>query len=280
MSRFRVGRPSTALVVSMIALVVALGGTSYAAFSLPKNSVGTKQLKNGAVATKKVKNGAIGTGKLKNGAVTTAKLSLGAVTATTIARGAVTAAALNLAALGTVPSATNATNATNANHATTADNAGHAALADSSTSTSVVSIHATKAVDAASDLPSAPQVPLGSNGPFSFYGKCYVNAAGRVEATTFIASTSNTGMFDTEAEDSGYVTPSTAENLRKLQDVTTAAANTFVAGDGDKDFMATDGTTTIYGIVGLAAAKEGTPPTGDGPFGPGNRCMFGEAIFG
>ena len=140
--------------------------------------------------------------------------------------------------------------------------------------------HATKAVDAASDLPSAPQVPLGSKGPFSFYGKCYVNAAGRVEATTFIASTSNTGMFDTEAEDSGYVTPSTAENLRKLQDVTTTAVNTFDPGDGDKDMMATDGTTTIYGIVGLAAAKEGTPPTGDGPFGPGNRCMFGEVIIG
>ena len=87
-------------------------------------------------------------------------------------------------------------------------------------------------------------------------------------------------MFDTEAEDSGYVTPSTAENLRKLQDVTTTAANTFDPGDGDKDMMATDGTTTIYGIVGLAAAKEGTPPTGDGPFGPGNRCMFGEAIIG
>jgi len=280
MRRFHVGRPSTALIASMIALIVALGGTSYAAFSLPNNSVGAKQLKNGAVGAFKLKNNAVGTFKLKNNAVTTAKLKNGAITAAKIANGAITAAALNLAALGTVPSATNATNATNANHATTADNAGHATLADSSTSTSVVSIHATKTVNAASDFPSAPQVPLGTKGPFSFYGKCYVNASGRVEATTYLASTSNTGMFDTEAEDSGYVTPSTAENLRKLQDVTTTAANTFVAGDGDKDFMATDGTTTIYGIVGLAAAKEGTPPTGDGPFGPGNRCMFGEAIFG
>ena len=68
-----------------------------------------------------------------------------------------------------------------------------------------------------------------------------------------------------------------AASERALQ----AGANTFVAGDGDKDFMATDGTTTIYGIVGLAAAKRGTPPGGDGPFGSGpNRCMFGEVIFG
>ena len=39
--------PSPALVVSLIALAVALGGTGYAVTQLPKNSVGTKQIKNG-----------------------------------------------------------------------------------------------------------------------------------------------------------------------------------------------------------------------------------------
>ena len=48
-------RPSPALVVSLIALFVALGGTSYAAInSLPTNSVGTGQLKNGAVTATKL----------------------------------------------------------------------------------------------------------------------------------------------------------------------------------------------------------------------------------
>lgn len=48
-------RPSPALVISLIALFVALGGTSYAAINaLPKNSVGTKQLKNGAVTGAKL----------------------------------------------------------------------------------------------------------------------------------------------------------------------------------------------------------------------------------
>lgn len=47
-------RLSPALVVSLLALFVALGGTGYAAFSLPTNSVGTPQLKNGAVTSKKV----------------------------------------------------------------------------------------------------------------------------------------------------------------------------------------------------------------------------------
>ena len=42
MSRFRLKRPSPALVVATAALFVALGGTGYAAFQ-----VGTKNIKNG-----------------------------------------------------------------------------------------------------------------------------------------------------------------------------------------------------------------------------------------
>lgn len=50
-------RPSPAMVVACIALGVALGGTSVAAIqALPKNSVGTKQLKKNAVISSKVKN--------------------------------------------------------------------------------------------------------------------------------------------------------------------------------------------------------------------------------
>jgi hypothetical protein len=50
----RLKAPSPALVISLIALFVALGGTTYAATSLRKNSVGTAQLKNGAVTKKKI----------------------------------------------------------------------------------------------------------------------------------------------------------------------------------------------------------------------------------
>ena len=40
--------------IGLIALFVALGGTSYAAITLPANSVGNKQLKTGAVTLKKI----------------------------------------------------------------------------------------------------------------------------------------------------------------------------------------------------------------------------------
>jgi hypothetical protein len=49
-------RPSPAMVLAFAALLVALGGTSYAAITLPANSVGTKQLKKNAVNSAKVKN--------------------------------------------------------------------------------------------------------------------------------------------------------------------------------------------------------------------------------
>jgi hypothetical protein len=50
----RVRRPSPAMCVALVALFVALGGTGYAAFSLPSDSVGTAQLRDGAVTKRKI----------------------------------------------------------------------------------------------------------------------------------------------------------------------------------------------------------------------------------
>jgi len=52
-------RLSPALLISVLALFIALGGIGYAAFKLPKNSVGSKQLKNGSVTSNKVKDGSL-----------------------------------------------------------------------------------------------------------------------------------------------------------------------------------------------------------------------------
>ena len=44
------------MVVALLALFVAMGGTGYAALNLPRNSVGAKQLKKNAVRSSKVKD--------------------------------------------------------------------------------------------------------------------------------------------------------------------------------------------------------------------------------
>jgi hypothetical protein len=96
-------------VIATIALFVALGGAAVAA-GLPKNSVGTKQLKRGAVTAAKIKKAAVTSGKLAqksviagklgpnavlpgnigNGAVTSAKIGAGAVIASSIKNGVIT----------------------------------------------------------------------------------------------------------------------------------------------------------------------------------------------
>lgn len=52
-------RLSYANVMSTLGVFLALGGVSYAAVALPKNSVGAKQLKKGGVSSLKVKDGSL-----------------------------------------------------------------------------------------------------------------------------------------------------------------------------------------------------------------------------
>jgi hypothetical protein len=122
MTTFHTRRPSAALVISVIALVMALGGTSYAAFSLPKNSVGTKQLRKASVTSNRLKNGSVTKSKLnlKGLVVPNAKHAVSADTAKT----AVTAQTATSAG-----HATSATSATSATHATSADSASAVAYA-------------------------------------------------------------------------------------------------------------------------------------------------------
>ena len=84
-------RLTFANVTSCLALFIALGGASYAATQLPKNSVGAKQLNKNSVTTAKVKKEAITAAKVKKGTLTGKQI--------------------NLAKLGTVPSATHAASA-------------------------------------------------------------------------------------------------------------------------------------------------------------------------
>src|SRR4051794_41935442 len=57
-------RLSYANVVATLALFIALGGTSYAALKLPKNSVGSTQIKTGAVHTGEIANRTIRLGDI------------------------------------------------------------------------------------------------------------------------------------------------------------------------------------------------------------------------
>jgi hypothetical protein len=78
--RNRVRRPSPALVVACIALVVALGGTSYATvLQVPRNSVGTVQLQRNAVKAAKIAPNAVRTGHVLDGTLLVADFKAGQI---------------------------------------------------------------------------------------------------------------------------------------------------------------------------------------------------------
>ena len=87
-------RPSAAMIVALLALFVALGGSAYAvkAATAPPNSVVTKSIKKGAVTRLKLANGAVGASQLLPGAVGAPQMADGAVGTAEIADGAVTGA--------------------------------------------------------------------------------------------------------------------------------------------------------------------------------------------
>ncbi len=66
MNKSRRLRPSPAMVVASVALLVALGGTGYAAVGLPANSVGATQLKASAVTNSKIASNAVTSSKVKD----------------------------------------------------------------------------------------------------------------------------------------------------------------------------------------------------------------------
>jgi len=73
-------------VAALLALAVG-GGVGYAAGSLPKNSVGSLQIKNGAVKGKDLMNGAVTGDKVMDGSLTGADLGSSSVTGGKVADG-------------------------------------------------------------------------------------------------------------------------------------------------------------------------------------------------
>lgn len=80
---------SYANVIATIALFVALGGAATAATNLPRNSVGTKEIRNGAVNANKLRKNAVRPNKIAAKAVTIGKLGPQAVGPGNIGNGAV-----------------------------------------------------------------------------------------------------------------------------------------------------------------------------------------------
>lgn len=112
-SKRRIGSPSPAMVVAVIALIAALSGSAIAAIGNGPVTADRKQ-KTKKPSQPALARNSVGTRQLKSKAVTTGKLANNAVNGRKVARHSLTGEDINLGALGTVPSAANAANAGNA----------------------------------------------------------------------------------------------------------------------------------------------------------------------
>src|SRR5690349_263980 len=170
-------RPSPALVISLIALFVALGGTGYAAVK-----VNGKNIKKGTVTAKQLKNKTITGAKIKNNAIGAAQISEGK--------------------LGTVPKAINADNAASAanaaNAATAVKVAGRQVVSKRATPTSGASFDAARA--------AAPEITLFAVGPLTLYAKCF-SSGSSVYGGVFIKTTQGGSVFTSSSGSNLYGSP-------------------------------------------------------------------------
>jgi hypothetical protein len=110
-------RPSPALVISIIALFVALGGVSY---GFATGSIDSREIKNNDVRTRDLRNNDIRTRDLRNNEVRGLDIRNSTVGGRDVALDTLTGNDINESRLGKVPSATNADTAARATNADSA----------------------------------------------------------------------------------------------------------------------------------------------------------------
>jgi hypothetical protein len=121
-------RPSPALVLATVALVVALAGSGYAAVGLGRDTVTSHSIAPGAVRTADLANSAVTSKKIRNRSVRTVDYANGSVGSRAIRDGGVldrdiAPGVAGSKVIGTVPSAAQATSAVRANEAASAETA-------------------------------------------------------------------------------------------------------------------------------------------------------------
>jgi hypothetical protein len=248
-------------VVATLALFVALGGTSaFAASQLGKNSVGTKQLKAGSVTTAKIKPDAVTEKKIADDAITTAKLKDLAVTGQKI----------NLATLGTVPSADHATSAghaTSADGATTADRATTAERA----ATAGTATNADSATTVDGQSVASFSASLAENGPSATplaFGGITLTASCDAPKPTLLAT--RTASASAAAQFFGFQTDSAKGFAGEQSNFSTVGLESGTFGAGTLEVYFSDGVVTTIDYAYRADTSSGAP---------GCR-VYGKAITG
>ena len=241
--------PSPALVISTVALFVALGGVGYAAVTLPKASVCSAQLKTDAVTDTKIADNAVRSFMIRTNAISSPKVRDNSLTGDDILESSL-GPVTEVAGFKKIP----LTRAT-----------------------------PTPGADAATARAAAPEVPLATVGPLTVYGKCIKDSGTNIVSAELFVKTTADGSISGAALDGGtgatFLNVATPELDRRV-DTENAALNAASMAGNAVVAMAPDG-TAIRSLT-YSGAKNGTlaGPAGQGIYGNGDVCFFGGSIFG
>ena len=255
-------RPTPALIVAMIALVLAMSG---AAMALPgkgdvqsndiqKDAVKSKHIIKNAVRSQEVQGKSLKGNDLKDGAIDTKQLKDDAVTSAKVEAGSLNGSDLSdYEVLGTADG-------------------------------KLLKLTATDGASEAAARTAAPATELFKKGGLTISAKCFRDtAADQTFAEMYIATNANGAIFDGFDELSGgpaatdFLNTDTAEDLRRLDSITVVGPNGQM-DEGEWTAVGADGTHLIG--QSIIAAKDGALAGGNGFYGEGNVCLFGGSVLG
>lgn len=237
---------TSAHIIALVALFVALGGISWAAATAPKNSVATKSIKKNAVTT----------AKIKNNAVTGRKIKSNSILASDIKNDALTGSDINESTLGVVPQSSRSTN---------------------QVINSVSALSSASNIDEATARAAATEIPIASYGSVSVYGKCFTDPSDssiqfEAYAKSSVGGSALGGNSSDEIYDNPSLGPATPEDVRQIQVDGVGVNNVDTDYANNVSVLGPDGKGLLFNLVSYGRAGNPTDPMAALP--AGDSCLF------
>jgi hypothetical protein len=141
--------------------------------------------------------------------------------------------------------------------------------------------------DEAAARAAATEVALGSFGPFTIYGKCFVDSAAPVNpkllAEVYARTTQDGAMLGAPSDDllgdPAFLNAGTAEEARQVDVENMTGGGATLDMDNAAGLVAADGSAFQFRV--FDGAKQGNLGGGNGVWGsPDDRCAFGFSRYG
>ncbi|HEY5142440.1 MAG TPA: hypothetical protein VII98_02950 [Solirubrobacteraceae bacterium] len=266
MLRTRRRRPSPAVLIALLALVLSVAGPA-----LAHDASGFAAR---IISGRSIRQHSISGIRLKNNTLTGLQIDEARLGPVPTAANAVTA-----------QSATSALNAVNAASAGTAGSATRAAAADELTGHArfFTRAAATSGASPAAALAAAPEIPLADLGALSLYARCLrdTSAGPDVVALVYVRASVPGGLLDSADSTlqgsavGDALGPSTPERKREIRSVTAAGPDAArFGGGGAGAFSVVGGDGAAFSGQVAAGAQEGRPPAAASAFAAGSGCLF------